>query len=73
MSLKLGVINRLYKQINMLNSLMTKLYKLVFREIRYELRFLSRKNSHTYLENSISLNHIVAVVDWRSWLILEVF
>jgi len=34
---------------------------------------MNAKTSHTLMENFLSLNHIVAAVDWRSWLILEAF
>jgi len=36
-SLKSSKINRLYRQINLLNSLKTKLYKLSFRALRYNV------------------------------------
>jgi len=57
-SLKSSEINKLYRQINLLNSLMTKLYKLVLREMRYNFRFLSAKNSDAKLE-TLSLYYIV--------------
>jgi len=50
-SLKSSEINRLYEQINMLNSLKAKLYKL-----RDDFEFLSMKNNHSSLENSLSLS-----------------
>ena len=71
-SLKSSEINRLYEQINLLNSLMTKLYKLVFRDMSNNLRFLSAKNSDTNLENSHSVSGLHSVqlliedLDW-SW------
>ena len=61
-SLKSSEINKLYRQINLLNSLMTKLYKLVLREMRYNFRFLSAKNSDAKLE-TLSLYYIV----WSCW------
>ena len=78
-SLKSSEINRLYEQINLLNSLMTKLYKVVLIDMRYKLRFFSVKNSHTILENSIYESHncscrLKILVDLRgilAWLKLE--
>jgi len=42
-----------------INSLMTKLYKMISREMRYKLRFLSRKNSDMNLGNTLPLDYTV--------------
>jgi len=81
-SLKLSEINRWYGQINLLNSLKTKLYKLSFIELWHDFEFFSVKNSQSSLENPISLNHTTAsarfkiLIDLKgilSWLELEEF
>jgi len=77
--LKSSEINKLYRQINLLNSLTNKIYKLVFREMGYDFEFLSVKNNHTLLENSLSESHscscrlkiLVDLGDIFAWLKLE--
>ena len=78
-SLKSSEINKLYGQINLLNSLKTQLYKLAFRELRHNFEFLSVKNCHSYLEIPLSKWHncsgrLKILVDYGgilAWLELE--
>jgi len=55
-SLKSSEINKYYGQINLLNSLKTKLYKLSLESWGTIFEFLSAKNNHASLENSLSLS-----------------
>jgi len=56
-SLKSSEINRLYGQINLLNSLKTKLYKLSLIELLHNFQFLRVKNSQSSLKNSLFESH----------------
>jgi len=58
-SLKSSETNLLYRQINLLNSLKTKLYKLSFREMRHDFEFFSAKNNHSSLAWSFKNSSLV--------------